>query len=175
VALVAVVLFAAVPSLRRRVTNEATTIRRNIRPHYPKIALQSATATGGSGCPAPRVVDNSVVYWYTRPVGGPSQALTVTVASTFKGNLYNLGVTPLPPAQGSAPAGGVLPYPLQLVVSAGSGQPPKTLVMANPPKFHTFGVRVTHPHQLQISATSTDPGAAPNSCAETAYIFYDRT
>jgi hypothetical protein len=174
VVIIAVVLFAAVPSLRRRVTREETTIRRAIHPNYPKIPLQGATAAGGGACTAPGVQDNSVVYWYTHPAGGPPQVLTVTVASGFKGNLEKVGVTPLPPAPGSGPSGGALPYPQQLELGGGT-QPVKTLALPNPPKFRTFTVKVSHPRTLQLTATGTDPGAAANACAETAFIFYDRT
>jgi hypothetical protein len=175
VVVVVVVLFAAVPSLRRQVTRDATRVRRDIDPNHPKIALQSATATGSGGCPAPNVQDNSTVYWFTHGASGTPQVLTVTVASGFKGNLHEIGVTPVPPAQTSGQSGGALPYPQQLQVSSGGAQAAKTLVLANPPKFHSYTYTVSHPQSLQIIVTSTDPGAPPNACVETAYIFYDRT
>jgi len=170
-----VILFAAVPSLRKHVTNEATSIRRSIHPNYPKVALQSATAANVGSCPAPRLKDNSTVYWNTHTSSGPVQVLTVTLAANFTGNLDKVGVTPMAPDPAPAATAAALPYPAQLSFRSGATPLLPTLVLANPPAFRSFTVKATHPRTIEVSALSTDPGAPANACAETALIFYDRT
>jgi len=172
VVVVAAALVVIVPGLRSHLTSAANRVRRDIHPHYAEIPVSSATQAVPDGCTDPSISGNATVYWYTKPVGPAAQVLTVTFAPSFKGKLDKVGVTPIAAAPG---AGATLatPAPSELQVTGSSTVTPGQLVLANPPKFQSFTLKSTGVHSLQIRVLSSDPTAS-SSCAETAFIFYEK-
>lgn len=174
IVVIVVVLFAAVPSLRHKITNAGSHIRNEISPAYTPVPLQGGTASGYGSCTAPQLAKNSTVYWYTRSVSDGPQTLTLNVDPSFTGQIVRVAFTPLVAATSAAPSGQASPNPEELAVTTTPPGPTKHLLLANPPKFQVLTVSLAHPTQIQVQLLATDPGAAPTTCAETGVVFYSK-
>jgi hypothetical protein len=141
---------------------------------YVKVPLEAATATGPGDCGPAQLATNDTVYWYTRAVSDGPESLTVTVAPSFTGTIARIAFTPLVAGPNAAPSGQASPNPEEMVLTStppGSATP---VSLSNPPTFEQVKVQVPHPADIRLRLVSTDPGAAPTTCAETAVVFYER-
>lgn len=170
----AVVLFAAVPSLRHKITNAGNHIRNQVNPAYIPVPLQGGAAAGYGGCTNPQLAKNSTVYWYTRSVSDGPQTLTLNVDPSFTAQIVRVAFTPLVADTSAAPSGHASPNPEELAVTTTPAGPTNHIFLANPPKFQVVRVSLTHPTQIQVQLLATDPGAAASTCAETGIVFYSK-
>ena len=173
VALVAVIVCAVDPPLRQRITNEANRIRYDIVPSYQKVPLQSANATGYGSCTPALLSGNDTVYWYTRAVIDGPEDLTIAVAPGFTGTITRIAFTPLVANASAAPSGQASPNPEEIILRSTPPSPPGTITLDNPPKFDQATVKVISPSVIRLQLVSTDPGAAPTTCAETGLVLYE--
>jgi len=174
VAIVAAVLVVAlVPSLRHSVNN----LKNSILGRYQNVPVATATATGFGSCTAPLISGNNTVYWYTRAFSSAApQMLTVTLPTSFTGDVNKIAFTPLVPSTGAPQAGQASPNPMQLVLTAtpAGAAVAQPVNLQDPPKFQSVSVSVSKPATLQLQLAATDPGAAPGTCAETGIVFYEK-
>ena len=175
VVLVAVVVGAVDPSARHSVTRQVNRWRYDILPSYQKVPLETVDASGYGSCTPPVLSGNDTVYWYTRAVIDGPEDLTITVAPGFTGTIAKIAFTPLVASASAPPNGQASPNPEEIALRSTPPSTPETITLANPPKFQQATVKVVSPSVVRLQLVSTDPGAAPTTCAETGLVLYQRT
>lgn len=171
----AAIVVSVDPTLRNKAVSAAHRVRYDLFPAYPKVPLQAAVASGSGACGPAQLLHNDTVYWYTRSLSDSPQALSITVAPTFTGTVDRLAFTPLVPTNQAAPSGQASPNPQEVILTAQPPGTPRTpITLDNPPKFQQATVKVKRATEVRLRLVSTDPGAAPTTCAETAVVLYER-
>lgn len=175
VVLLAVVVCAVVPSVKDKVVDLVHHLKYDVAPSYPVVPVQAVNGAGSGGCTVAQLAKNDTVYWYTRPLSDGPQTLTITIPPGFSGTIARIAFTPLvaavsPPANGAAS-----PNPEELVLSSTPASVAQPITLQNPPKFEQVTVDVAQPTAVRLQLVSTDPGAAPGTCAETGVVLYERT
>ena len=173
--LLVVVVFAVVPSLRHTVSKWYTKAEGVFVPTYAKVPLASVKVANPGDCGAAQLQGNDTVYWYTRPGGGGSELLTMTIASSFTGTISKIAFTPLKPATHAPQAGQASPYPQQVVLSSTPAGAGTVINLNNPPSFQQENIKVVHPSEVSLRLVTTDQGAAAGTCAETGVVLYEKT
>ena len=173
--LLVVVVFAVVPSLRHTVSKWYTKAEGVFVPTYAKVPLASVKVANPGDCGAAQLQGNDTVYWYTRPGGGSSELLTMTIASSFTGTISKIAFTPLKPATHAPQAGQASPYPQQVVLSSTPAGAGTVINLNNPPSFQHENIKVVHPSEVSLRLVTTDQGAAAGTCAETGVVLYEKT
>jgi len=165
--MVAVIAFAAVPSLRHKITNAFSNLVTKAQP----LPLAGAPITTGySRCGTTLIgPDNSTLYWYTGPRPDGPESVTIQVAPTFSGSLTQIVFTQLV-ANSSTTLVGVTPYPRVLTLSSRPSGKTTNIVLQNM-KVQGIPVSVHNPTTLTLRLVASTSGAALSSCAELGIVF----
>ncbi len=173
-ALLGVAVFSVDPTLRHRATNWYSSVYHQVVPSYSKVPVDHVGGTHFGDCGPPLLQDNDTVFWYTQPGGDGSQLLTITVAPNFAGTISKIAFTPFTPSAGAAQSGQASPYPEQISLSSSPMGTGTIIDLNNPPAFQQENIKVVRPSELVLRLLTTDPGAAPATCAETGIVLYER-
>ncbi len=168
VVVLAVIAFAAVPSLRHTVTNAFHNIVTKPKP----IPLAGVPVSRNHGACQAAVLgqDNATLYWYTRPAVDGPESVTVSVAPSFTGSVSSIVFTPLV-ANPSTTLAGPSPHPVVLRLFSAPAGTTAVIHLQNPPTLQSVAVSVAGPTSLTLKLVSSDPGAARTTCAETGIVF----
>jgi|GEM_PF-3878664 hypothetical protein len=168
VVLLAVIVFAAVPSLRHTITNTF----HNIVTKPQAVALAGAPVARNHGfCPPPLLgQNNATLYWYTRPANAGPESVSVAVAPSFTGTISSVVFTPLV-ANPTTSLAGPSPHPVVLRLVATPSDTVTTIRLKDPPVLQSVAVSLPAPRRITLKLLSSDAGAARNTCAETGIVF----
>jgi len=168
VVLLAVIIFAAVPSLRHSITNTF----HNIVTKPQAVALGGAPVARNHGfCPPPLLgQNNATLYWYTRPADAGPESVSVAVAPSFAGTISSVVFTPLV-ANPTTSLAGPSPHPVVLRLIATPSDTVTTIRLKDPPVLQSVAVSLPAPRRITLKLLSSDAGAARNTCAETGIVF----
>jgi hypothetical protein len=174
IVLLVIVVFAVVPSLRHRASNWYTSAYDQLVPSYSKVPVERVQASGSGDCGPPLLQDNDTVYWYTRAASDGAQSLTISIVPSFTGTISKIAFTPLTTPTHPAQSGQASAHPQQIVLSTTPPGSDTVVNLNNPPSFQQENVHLVRPNEVMLRLVTTDPGAAPATCAETGLVLYER-